>query len=132
MKRMITFLIALSVLFACKKSDDSDKGAIPPPGMYIGTFHRTGMDTSVVTLTLDGNRYNGQSDFKLYPAICHGSYEYYDNTIHFTDSCSWTANFDWTLILNGPYSFTNNNNELRFSRTNGNITDEYILRKAPR
>ena len=132
MKRMITCLIVLFVLFACKKNDDNDKAAILPEGMYIGTFHRTGMDTSVVTLTLDGNKYNGFSDYKLYPAICHGSYEYYDNTIRFTDSCSWTANFDWTLILNGPYTLTRNNNELRFSRTNANITDEYVLRKAPR
>lgn len=129
---MITCLIALTLLFACKKNEDDNKDTILPEGMYIGTFHRTGMDTAAITLTLDGNKFNGQSDMKLYPAICHGSYEYYDNTINFTDSCSWTANFDWTLILNGSYSVTRNNNELRFSRTNGTITDDYVLRKAPR
>jgi hypothetical protein len=132
MKRMITCLIALTVLFACRKSDDDDKNMTLPEGMYIGTFHRTGMDTASISLTLDGNNYNGQSDIDKYPAICHGSYEFYDNTIRFTDSCSWTANFDWTLILNGPYSLTRDNNEFRFSRTNLNVTDEFILRKVQR
>jgi len=129
---MITCLIALTALLACNKHDDDSENLILPEGMYIGTFHRTGMDTASVTFTLDGNKYNGQSDINKYPAICHGSYELYENTIHFTDSCSWTANFDWTLILNGPYSLTRDNNELRFSRTSGNITDEYVLRKTPR
>jgi hypothetical protein len=127
---MITCLAALIVLFACKKSDDDNMPL--PDGMYIGTFHRTGMDTASISLTLDGNNFNGQSDLIKYPAICHGSYEIYDNTIRFTDSCSWTANFDWTLILNGPYSLTRDNNELRFSRTNGNVSDEFILRRAQR
>lgn len=130
MKRMITCLIALTVFFSCKKNDDENRGI--PEGMYIGIFHRTGMDTAAVTLTLDGNNYNGQSDMPKYPGICHGSYEFDDNTIRFTDSCSWTANFDWTLILNGSYSLSRNNNEFRFSRTNGNVTDEYILKKAQR
>ena len=128
---MITALIAITLLLACNKNDDNDDMTLSE-GMYIGTFHRTGMDTSVVTLTLDGNKFNGQSDRKLYPAICNGTYEYYDNTIRFTDSCTWTANFDWTLILNGPYSVTRKNNELRFSRTVGNIIDEYVLTKTPR
>jgi hypothetical protein len=129
---MITCFIAISALFACKKNDDNNKGITLPEGMYIGTFHRTGMDTASISLTLDGNNYAGQSDIDKYPAICHGSYEFYDNTIRFTDSCSWTANFDWTLILDGPYSITRNNNEWRFSRTNGNVSDEFILRKAQR
>ena len=128
---MITALIAITLLLACNKNDDNDDMTLSE-GMYIGTFHRTGMDTSVVTLTLDGNKFNGQSDRKLYPAICSGTYEYYENTIRFTDSCTWTANFDWTLILNGPYSVTRKNNELRFSRTVGNIIDEYVLTKTPR
>lgn len=132
MKRMITCIIALTVLFACKKSDN-DKSTTLAEGMYIGTFHRTGMDTAMVSLTFDGNNYSGQTDINKYPGICHGSYELYNNAIIFTDSCSWTADFDWTLILNGPYTLSpGNNNELRFSRTNGNISDEYILRKAQR
>jgi hypothetical protein len=131
MKRMLTLFAALTLFFSCSKNDD-DKNMTLPEGMYIGTFHRTGMDTAIVSLTFEGNRYSGQSDQTKYPSICHGSYEVYDKNIHFTDSCTWIANFDWTLILNGTYSITRDNNELRFSRTNGNITDDYILRKTPR
>jgi hypothetical protein len=128
---MLTLFAALTLFFACSKNDD-DKNMTVPEGMYIGTFHRTGMDTAIVTLTFEGNRFSGQSDHSKYPAICHGSYEVYDKNIQFTDSCTWTANFNWTLILNGTYSFTHSSNELRFSRTNGNITDDYVLRKTPR
>jgi hypothetical protein len=132
MKRMITCLLAFSLLLGCQKDDDDDDNITVPEGMFIGTFNRTGMDTASVTLTLDGNKFNGQSDMAKYPAICHGSFEINDNTIVFSDSCAWTANFDWSLILNGSYTFSRNNNELRFSRTNGTITDEYILSRISR
>jgi hypothetical protein len=127
---MITCLLALSVFFACRKDDDDDMTLAE--GMYIGTFTRTGMDTASVSLTLTGNQFNGQSDMAKYPGICHGSYAINDNTISFSDSCAWTANFDWSLILNGAYSLSRNNNTLKFSRTNGNITDEYNLSRIVR
>lgn len=129
---MIICLFSLSLLFACKKDDDDDNNLALPEGMYIGTFSRTGMDSASVSLTLSGNQFNGQSDMDKYPAICHGSYLINDQTISFSDSCAWTANFDWSLILNGSYSLSRNNNTLKFSRTNGNIHDEYIFHRIVR
>jgi hypothetical protein len=130
--RFIVPILALSLIFlACQK--DNDPESVEFEGLYSGTFSRTGMDTSNVTIEFLNNTYNGRSDREKYPAICRGSYEADENSIVFRDSCTWTADFDWSLILNGTYSLSlQSDNNIRIWKTNGTVTDEYLLRRVVR
>jgi hypothetical protein len=135
--RQVFFLLG-SVLFlaACEKSDSDDNN--PPDatiyGRYTGTFSRTGMDTTNVQIgLLSTNKFEGTSDRPNYPAICGGNFTFDGNILAVNDTCSWTANFDWSLIFDGNYnvSFTGQNT-VRLWRTTGSVTDEYLLRKMVR
>ena len=131
--RFLVPIIVLSLLVAACKKDSDDSLPSDFDGMYSGTFHRTGMDTTDVTLTFSQNSFEGQSSRAKYPAICHGSFDVEEDFISFVDSCSWTADFDWSLILNGSYSLSfKPDNTIRIWRTNCTITDEYLLRKRSR
>jgi hypothetical protein len=128
--RFVAIMAAVATLTACDKSDDP---SLNLNGRYMGTFSRTGMDTaSVSILFTDNTIFSGQSDRINYPAICHGSFDLNDNLIRFNDSCAWTANFDWSLILSGQYNISNNNGTMRIWKTNGTVTDEYLLRQVVR
>lgn len=118
------------MLAACRKN--SDQNTVPElSGVYSGTFNRSGVaDTARVSLELDISTFQGQSDTEKYPAICRGSYTATQNSIVFVDSCAWTADFDWTYILNGTYNLSSQpDNAIRIWRTNGTVTDEYLLKK---
>ncbi len=82
---------------------------------YNGVFLRlqSGSNSveSPVALTLSNGTFTGVADSLYYPAICKGSYKIKGNTISFTDSCYWTANFDWTFILSGTYTIREEQNE---------------------
>ena len=121
--------VAAVTLTACDKSDDP---SLMLNGRYMGTFSRTGMDTASVSLLFNDNNFSGQSDRINYPAICRGSFDLNDNLIRFNDSCAWTANFDWSLILSGQYNISSNNGTVRIWKTNGTVTDEYLLNRVVR
>jgi len=132
MKTILSFITILSLLVACKKdhtiSSEDDISAA-----YGGTFQRSGMQKSGVLLTLNAGTFTGSSSQDKYPAICRGSYTIDGSTITFIDSCNWTADFDWTLILNGTYNITmGNNRSLRIWRSTGSVTDEYLLDRLSR
>jgi hypothetical protein len=42
----------------------------------------------------------------------------------------WTADFDWTLILEGKFNYQLNGNHLKIWKTVGEVTDAYELEKA--
>jgi hypothetical protein len=115
--------------FACDKTESESSDLY---GRYIGIFNRTGMDTAQVSLLFTGNRFEGQSNKQNYPAICRGSFLQDNNSINFTDSCSWTANFDWSLILSGKFNISFMQGTVRIWKTNGVVTDEYLLRQPVR
>ncbi|HET9430897.1 MAG TPA: hypothetical protein VFO70_06960 [Chitinophagaceae bacterium] len=126
MKKALVILILLSLLYSCEKSEAVSHSL---SGNYVGIFSRSGMDTSQVTLFFDQNRFEGKSNRQHYPAVCRGSFELDDNHILFTDSCSWTANFDWSLILSGMYNINFSDGTVRIWKINGAVTDEYLLRQ---
>jgi hypothetical protein len=131
MRILVPILVLSVALLACQK--DNDDNSFDFEGLYSGTFNRTGMDTSTVTIDFYQHTYTGDSDREKYPAICRGSFEPGATTIVFRDSCTWTADFDWSLILNGTYNLSQQgDNTVRIWRTNGTITDEYLLRKVVR
>ena len=107
MKTVIALLIVLPLILSCKKSNEFTPGEETLSGRFMGTFYRTNNDTVNVTLTLTGNNFEGISDRVKYPAICNGTFSTTkngnDHKISFDNACAWTADFDWSLILDGEY-----------------------------
>lgn len=129
MKTVTGLIVLILMLAACNKVDSESNSLY---GRYTGIFNRTGMDTSQVSLVFNGASFIGETNQSNYPALCKGNYDINYNSIHFTDSCAWTANFDWSLILSGDYNINFNEGTVRIWKTNGNITDEYLLRQPAR
>ena len=132
MKTLFILLLALPLIIGCEKSyeDPGVNDDIDVSGKFLGTFHRTGGETSNVSILFTGNLFEGESDKMKYPAICRGTFsvDHANDRITFDNTCAWTADFDWTLILDGEYQFdVNEDQSLSIHRTNGNITDEYKL-----
>lgn len=92
-------------------------------GNYSGTFTR-GNESSNVQLVFENGKFEGSSEVTKFPAICNGTYQVSGNKIEFTNSCAWTAEFDWSLILAGSWTFLKTNNQLTMTHSNG---DQYIL-----
>ena len=128
--RLTALCICLALLLsACRKESRENNNEGELRGRYTGTFARTGMDTARVEfLFRDDNTFEGSSDHTNYPAICSGSFDETAVSLEVNDTCTWTANFDWTLIFDGNYSISyGENNSVRIWRSNGNSTDEYLL-----
>jgi hypothetical protein len=125
---MVTGCLALA---SCKKNHDG----IDLHGTYKGTFHRVSAgawETSEVTLNFEGNQYNGESSKAYYPALCNGTVTINNNKADFNNACAWTANFDWTFVLNGEYDISVNGDTLRIERSYPGIIltiDKYELIK---
>ena len=134
MKSILSALVLIILLLSCKKSENPavENESYKLEGRYIGTFHRTGLDTADVSILFNDNHFEGSSDKIKYPAICNGSFNIQGSVINFTDNCSWTADFDWSLILSGAFNFQVNNGAVKIWKVNGSVTDEYNLRKAIR
>jgi hypothetical protein len=127
MKTALCAGLLLLILSSCDKTSTESNGLY---GVYKGYFSRSGMDTSLVNLDFTGDNYTGSSNQDRYPAICKGSFDIEDNRISFHDSCVWTADFDWSFILDGDYNISfNEEGTVRIWRTNAAGTDEYLLKK---
>lgn len=144
MKRVAGILALMIVLAACQKEQDSDllvKSASSKEdlalkdelyGRYLGTFSRDGKNTSQVSILFnrDGT-YEGSSNIKNFPAICSGTFRVDGSILTVNDMCAWTADFDWTLIFDGTYTIEDRGeNNVRIWRTNGTVTDEYLIGRA--
>ena len=118
---------------SCKKAD-VDNGSIIKNGIYVGTFQRqvsgNGM-ISNVTITFASVNWSGQSQYEKYPALCRGTYKINGaDQITFENSCPWTAEFDWTIILSGNYKLIVNGNSIQISKDYNNaFKDVYKLIK---
>jgi hypothetical protein len=132
MKKILCGISVLLMFIACDKAAVENPENTTLSGRYIGIFHRTGMDTVRVAFLFTENRFEGSSERSNYPAICAGTFSQLGNTINFADSCSWTANFDWSLILKGEYNISFQGNDIKIWRTNGAIKDEYHIGKPVR
>ena len=120
--KIFFFLISLITLVSCNKSEENIIST-NTNGNYIGIFERNGVSSNVQLNLVDGS-FNGQSAIQKFPALCNGTYLISGNTITFDSNCAWTADFDWTLILNGQWNFNRNGNVLILTKSNG---DKYTL-----
>jgi hypothetical protein len=105
-----------------------------PLGEYRGYFTRSTVDEdgtpSEVTLLFTENTFQGSSHTQKYPAICQGTYSIDGDKITFKNSCPWTADFDWTLILGGDYTINVDGNQVKLFRDyGGKQSDTYVLER---
>ncbi len=133
MKYLVLAMALISLATACRKDSDNQPGNAK--GTYKGTFkryHLDGSQTANVTLVLDYPNYSGSSDIPKYPAIGQGTYYADDEAnLHFSNQSIFTADFDWSLILNGNYFEVNSNGDsLEFAKSYPNgWVDVYKLKK---
>lgn len=124
MKGQILIIFSfLIILFGCNKRNENIQANIS--GNYIGSFERNGIK-SKVELNFDNGMFHGESKFSKFPALCRGTYKTSGNTITFTNTCAWTLEFDWTLILSGDWNINLNDNLLILTKSNG---DNYTLKR---
>jgi hypothetical protein len=128
------FRLTLLLFFICATgcADHDLNGSLN--GNYTGTFYRVRDnvkgETANVTLTFSNHEYTGTSSIVKYPALCRGTFAERSGLVNFTNSCMWTAEFDWTLILNGEFKVVYKVDEVVLSKeyNNGN-GDFYVLKK---
>ncbi|MFT3824929.1 MAG: hypothetical protein QM731_13485 [Chitinophagaceae bacterium] len=132
MKPLIFLFLCIALCTGCSKSDHHIQEAT-----YTGTFQRTGSLAAGpavnVTLTLKEGKFNGgktdTDGYSKYPSICEGNYSITQDSIRFENTCAFTAEFDWTLILSGTYTFQLQHDSLVIWRGNAQSTDIYKLAK---
>jgi hypothetical protein len=127
--RAIFLLFAVIVLScSCSKEKQIDEPwvCILPMSdtiVYEGKFERitiAGSQTSDVNLKFRNGVFTGASSVNNFPAIGQGTIESYStNKVVFKNTSYWTANFDWTLILNGEYEIRTTNDSLLLQRVRG-------------
>jgi hypothetical protein len=125
----------LSLLFtACEKKELEQEFS----AHYTGTFMRVREPrssledpiTSNVTLHFSENTFNGTSSVTKYPAICSGNFTISQSKINVENTCFFTAEFDWTFIFQGEYSYELNGDDLKIWRDYSNgFRDVYQLKK---
>lgn len=128
MRTTFLFLIASLLFFSCEP-----KESLPSlDGSYVGTYVR-GDSVSVIALTIDDYRYEGLSEYALFPGICMGTVAWTDYVIEFGDECEWDnpEGFDNTLILHGRYKYAYSNKKLSFWRGEGDYREIYTIEKLP-
>ena len=127
MLKRTSLLLVLLVPLSCNDSVSMLEGA------YAGTFtvhYEFMIQSGPVTLTLQSGRYTCSGGAGRIPAGGSGTYTVSAGVITFKDENVWTADFDWNLILSGPYQFTLNNGKLTLSKgINGMATYTYELTK---
>jgi hypothetical protein len=88
-------------------SCQDDSIVLSQEGVYEGIFYQTTPQqrnkSSQVTLELSGGKFAGLSSEDKYPAICTGTYTTKSKLIEFSNECVFTADFDWSLVLDGTY-----------------------------
>lgn len=133
--RLVTlfFALLLVVLTGCDKLEKNKEFA----ATYKGTFVRTEGTTlsneivANVTLNFTKNTFSGLSDRRNYPAICSGTFSISQSKLMVTNSCYFTADFDWALVFNGEYNYELKGNHLKIWRSYGNGSkDVYELTKV--
>ena len=121
-KLVLLFCFLIGIV-SCKR--DLAITPIEINGKFIGTFERKKIKAPVV-LTFSNGSFDGSSEKTNFPAICKGTYTITNNRIRFENQCFWTADFDWTLILNDEWQFGLTTTTLTMKHKNG---DTYQLIK---
>lgn len=122
MKKIYIFLIALLIFisYTCNTIE-------PVPqiqGIYNGIFSRTNfagtdsvfIEQGVVTFEFTNRTYRCEGEEKYLPPFSIGRYSINFNFITLTDTIGHYADFDWTLILDGEFSYALDENTLTLTQ----------------
>ncbi len=135
-------LFVLILALGCKKPKNVD---VLLDGNYTGVLVVTNSDKSVpetrpISISLAGGKFNitPYANTNLKPLSGKGSYTFKNGIGYFEDEGSWTADFDWNMILNGEYNIRSSGVDLtlrkRFSAktdlSQATIDYEYILKRS--
>jgi len=128
--RIIQTIFFICLLISCE-DNDINKNTNLTLGTYKGQFIRSNpyakFAPSNITLTITRDKFSGESDKEKYPAICNGTYKITGQEIEFFDACVWTADFDWTYILNGKFTLTTHGRKVEMRRSQNGQSDSYKL-----
>lgn len=125
----------LFVAYTSCNSTNKDDSNQALNGTYAGIFtvEYVNGDTISNPVTLkftEENEYQSSANQDRIPAGGSGTYKKKDTTINFTDVNTWTADFDWNLILKGEYQFEQNKDQLILSAYKNEVgLYKYKLRK---
>lgn len=126
---LVLALFAIGIS-SCKK--ETDKGN-ELNGTYKGTFKRynvQGAQEAQVELVFNYPNWTGTSSIQKYPALSNGTFSYKDYELKFKNGSAWTADFDWTFILDGNYLDHPSGDSLTITRSYGNgAVDVYKLKR---
>ena len=107
MRTMISLAMLLILFNGC--SDDGFPNSITD-GTYVGIFTIKLEDgqtkTGGVTFTFNGNSYSCNPEKLYLPPSGEGSFHVIGQVLRLKDTALHTAEFDWTLILNGDTALT--------------------------
>ncbi len=110
--KKIMFLF-VSLLVGCEVNDTNYSFE---EGNYSGTFIIVESDgqtlTGNVNFSFINNQYSVIPETRYLPPVGAGKYKINLNVINITDTVPHTAEFDWTLILNGNFEFSYNDQVL--------------------
>jgi hypothetical protein len=130
--KLLPILILLLAFSSCSK-----ERVMIDEGMYKGTFKRLNganidFGISQVTLNLTDGKFSGTSSVRNYPAIGAGSFSTVNEVIEFDNTSFFTADFDWSYILNGTFEKKTIGDSLVLIKSySGTVfyQDEYRLKK---
>jgi hypothetical protein len=122
------FFLITTLLSSCKKDDLEIND-----GTYKGTFtvtYNSGTQIGQTTLELNNGKFSCSGNTNRIPAGGSGTFSSDNKKITFNDENTWTANFDWNLILSGKYDYTFDGKNLTISvDKNGVGNYKYDLEK---
>lgn len=130
--KLLPILIIVMAFSSCSKERVSID-----EGMYKGTFKRVNganidFGISQVTLNLADGKYSGTSSVRNYPAIGTGSFSTVNGFIEFDNTSFFTADFDWSYILDGTFEKKTDGDSLILIKSYAGTIfyqDEYRLKK---
>lgn len=133
MNRLFTWLMLglLMSLAACNDIEDVDPALLQ--GQFTGTFERIvdgqSLGVASISLLLEGNSFSGSGGPNRYPVICNGIFTVSGNRVSFANACFFTADFDWSLILNGTWQINQQGGELILRRSADSLVEVYRLQR---
>jgi hypothetical protein len=87
---------------------------------YVGTFSIRSEDGTTqsgqVTFRFRTNTYSCIPEKVYLPPSGAGSYRLGDHSLTLTDTAMHTAQFDWSLILNGDFTYSNDGNKITLTQ----------------
>jgi hypothetical protein len=115
MKKLLILLLSLFIGCEVTETDTSFE-----EGNYSGTFKMVESDGQVlngnVNISLNNNKYSVIPEQRYLPPVGAGKYNVNGNSINLLDTAVHTADFDWTLILNGDFEFSYNDRVLTLTQ----------------